>query len=46
MGTTQRAHDRIEGKSRLAWQDAKEAVRAAWIRVERILPGNADGDGR
>jgi hypothetical protein len=39
-------YERIKGKSRLAWQDAKEAARAAWHRVERLLPGDADGDGR
>jgi len=39
-------YERTKGKSRLAWQDAKEAARAAWHRVERILPGDADGDGR
>jgi hypothetical protein len=30
----------------LAWTDAKGAVRDAWHGVERILPGDADGDGR
>jgi len=39
-------YEGIKGKSRLAWQDAKEAARAAWHRVERLLPGDADGDGR
>ena len=39
-------YERIKGQSRLAWQDAKEAARAAWHRVERLLPGDADGDGR
>ena len=40
------SYEQIKGKSRLAWQDAKEAARAAWHRVERLLPGDADGDGR
>lgn len=35
-----------KGASRLAWQDAREAVRDGWHRVERALPGDADGDGR
>jgi len=32
--------------SRLRWEDARHAVRAGWHRVERALPGDADGDGR
>lgn len=35
-----------KGESRLAWDDAKHATRAAWHRVERAMPGDADGDGR
>lgn len=35
-----------QAKSRLAWEDARHAVRAGWHRVERGLPGDADGDGR
>src|SRR5829696_278720 len=38
--------DRTKGTSRLTWQDAKDAVRAAWHRVERALPGDADRDRR
>lgn len=34
------------GQSRLDWNDAKAAVRDGWHRVERKLPGDADGDGR
>lgn len=32
--------------SRLAWDNAKDAVRAAWHRVERLMPGDFDNDGR
>ncbi len=32
--------------SRLSWEEARHAVRAGWHRVERALPGDADGDGR
>jgi len=39
-------YQRLKGKSRLAWEDAKAATRAAWDRVERALPGDADDDGR
>ncbi len=38
--------ERARGDSRLSWQDAKEAVKDAWHRVERRLPGDADRDGR
>ena len=34
------------GKSRLSWDHAKHASRAAWHRVERAIPGDADKDGR
>jgi len=39
-------YQRIKGKSRLSWEDAKAAVRAGWDRVERAMPGDADRDGR
>lgn len=39
-------YERGRGNSRLEWNDAREATRAAWHRVERALPGDADGDGR
>jgi hypothetical protein len=34
------------GRSRLSWERAKQAARAAWDRVERALPGDFDKDGR
>jgi hypothetical protein len=34
------------GSSRLSWPEARHAARAAWHRVERAIPGDADGDGR
>jgi hypothetical protein len=34
------------GNSRLDWEDAKQAVRDGWHRIERAIPGDADGDGR
>jgi hypothetical protein len=33
-------------ESRMSWDKAREAVRDAWRRVERKLPGDADKDGR
>jgi hypothetical protein len=30
----------------LSWDKAKNATKDAWHRVERALPGDADGDGR
>jgi hypothetical protein len=37
---------KARGKSRLAWEQAKSVVRAGWHAIERILPGDADRDGR
>jgi hypothetical protein len=37
---------RFKAKSRLTWENAKDAVRDAWHRTERALPGDADRDGR
>ena len=34
------------GDSRLAWPEAKQAVRDGWHQIERSLPGDADRDGR
>lgn len=34
------------GNSSLEWERAKHATRDAWHRVERAVPGDADGDGR
>lgn len=34
------------GSGALSWERAREAVRDAWHRVERALPGDADRDGR
>lgn len=34
------------GKSRLGWDKAKNATRAAWDRVERAVPGDLDRDGK
>lgn len=47
------AEDRLErnwneakADSRLAWAEAKDAVRDGWHHIERSLPGDADRDGR
>ena len=42
----ERGWDKAKGTSRMAWADAKGAVRDAWHGVERVLPGDADRDGR
>ena len=34
------------GKSRLSWDHAKHASRAAWDRIERAMPGDFDKDGK
>lgn len=38
--------ERTKGTSKLGWEQAKNATRDAWHRVERAIPGDADGDGR
>ena len=45
-GDLQRDWETVKGKSRLTWEQARASGRAAWHRVERALPGDADGDGR
>lgn len=42
----ERGWESAKGTSRMAWADAKGAVRDAWHGVERVLPGDADRDGR
>lgn len=41
-----RAYEKSKATSGLAWERARHAVRDAWRRVEKALPGDADGDGR
>lgn len=41
-----RRWDSVKGDSRLTWDEAKAAVKDAWHNVERLLPGDADRDGR
>jgi hypothetical protein len=41
----QRGWDQHRGDSSQTWEQAKAATRDAWHRVERALPGDADGDG-
>ena len=35
-----------KGTSKIAWNDARHAVKDAWHGVERVLPGDLDKDGR
>jgi uncharacterized protein YcfJ len=42
----ERGWDKTKANSRLAWSDAKGAVRDGWHHIERAMPGDADGDGR
>jgi uncharacterized protein YcfJ len=44
--TLERNWDSTRGNSRLAWAEAKGAVRDGWNKIERALPGDADRDGR
>ena len=41
-----RGWTQARGKSSLDWEKAKAATRDAWHRLERAIPGDADGDGR
>ena len=45
-GDLERDYRSVRGNSRLEWDKAKHATRAAWHRVERAIPGDADRDGR
>lgn len=38
--------ERAKDASRLAWVDAREAVRDGWHTIERAMPGDFDRDGR
>jgi len=42
----QRDWDSSRGQSKMAWNDAKGAVRDGWHYIERAVPGDADRDGR
>ena len=42
----ERNWDSTKANSRLAWTEAKGAVRDGWHHIERAMPGDADGDGR
>lgn len=42
----ERNWDATRANSRLAWSEAKGAVKDGWHYVERALPGDADRDGR
>ena len=42
----QHDYEKSKGTSTLNWDKAKSATRDAWNRVEKVLPGDADGDGR
>jgi len=45
-GDLRRDYEKSRGKTGLPWESAKSATRDAWHRVERAIPGDADGDGR
>ena len=38
--------DKTRANSRLAWNEARDAVRDGWHHIERAMPGDADRDGR
>ena len=42
----ERNWDTAKSKSRLAWNEARGAVRDGWHHIERAMPGDFDKDGR
>ena len=42
----ERDWDSARGQSKMAWNDAKGAVRDGWDYIERSMPGDFDRDGR
>ena len=42
----ERGWETTKANSRLAWGDARGAVRDGWHVIERAMPGDADRDGR
>lgn len=42
----QRDYEKNRGNSTIKWENAKQATRDAWHRVEHAIPGDADHDGR
>ena len=45
-GDLERNWDKTRANSRLAWNEARGAVRDGWHHIERAMPGDADRDGR
>ncbi len=42
----ERDWDQVRADSRLAWAEARDAVRDGWRHIERALPGDVDHDGK
>ena len=42
----ERNWDSTRAQSRLAWNEARDAVRDGWHHIERRMPGDFDRDGR
>lgn len=40
------SYNQVKGSSKLGWEKAKNAARAAWDRIERVIPGDSDRDGK
>lgn len=45
-GELERKWDSTRANSRLAWNEARGAVKDGWHHIERALPGDFDRDGR
>jgi len=39
-------YEKLKDQTELGWDKAKNAAKAAWHRLEKAMPGDADRDGR
>ena len=44
--TIRSAYEKDRGESTLGWDRARDASRSAWDRLERMVPGDSDRDGK
>lgn len=46
QGSLEADYNRTKASSKLNWDKAKNATRAAWNRIEKAMPGDLDRDGK
>ena len=44
--TLRASYEKDRGESVLGWDRARQASRSAWDRLERVIPGDSDRDGK